>query len=143
MIKVEFKGDIGAVKGAAEALKKKPAEMSMEIAKAYKRRLRKNISQQLLPMAPLDRAYAAKKASKGLDPRILVATKEYLDSFQVVQEGTSASVSSGNVHAQALEFGNAQQPARPHWMPTMMEMEQPAILHPLIRRIIAKIFGDK
>ena len=97
-----------------------------------------NILQQLLPFTPLNPQYAAWKRREGLDPRILIANGDYVDSIKArkkVDGSIEVSVPEGK-HPQAgisyqilgavHEYGQVrwQQegkgiPARPHWRPSV------------------------
>lgn len=72
-----------------------------------------------LGLAPASMAWQQYEATHGLDPRTLISTGEYLDSFTVSRIG----MRTWKLHpegqedlAQALEYGTKGTVARPHWM---------------------------
>lgn len=87
------------------------------------------IESQRFRHAPLSPGYVEAKRRAGLDPRILIATHEYLDSIEVspltdgsgVRVGVGGRTHSGGIPmrqlARMLEFGTIRMPARPHWRP--------------------------
>lgn len=83
---------------------------------------------------PLSDRYLASKKRRGLDDRILIATKEYIQSIKprprkrdgrvttwVVGPGHHKTKHSSGVPMHQLgrwlEFGTSRMPARPHWRP--------------------------
>jgi len=93
-----------------------------------------NIERQNFTHTILSEKYLAQKKKKGLDERILIASKQYLDSFLVQRIQTSKDgviyvvTVKDEVHpdseltyrklARIHEFGTQKIPARPHWRPT-------------------------
>jgi hypothetical protein len=99
-------------------------------ANEFKDELVFRIASQAFNHQPLNPDYKAGKVAQGLDPRILIATREYLDSIQVTKligeygyrVGVPNRIHSGsNISlrdlARMLEFGTSRMPARPHWRP--------------------------
>lgn len=88
------------------------------------------IEHQRFHHAPLAPSTVEAKKKAGLDPRILIATHEYIDAIEVepLPDGSGYRIGVGNkVHsgsgvsmrdlARWLEFGTSKMPARPHWRP--------------------------
>lgn len=78
-----------------------------------------------LPLAPLTEKYEEYKERHGLDPRILIATSQYINSFDVRRVGTrtwelrpygSHGDISNEELGQLLEYGSSTMPPRPHWV---------------------------
>jgi len=114
-------------------------EMSLEsmeeISKDFAEEVRKVIVNQLYKWKPLTQRYLERKRRKGLDTRILIATKSYLNSIEAKPRKKKGKITSWSVvpghfnlkhkpsglkmHTLArwLEFGNKRIPARPHWRP--------------------------
>lgn len=66
--------------------------------------------------------------TRSLDPRILVDTKEYLQSFEVLQASDGVyQVACNAQKRQWSEFGTVNQPARKHWAPAVKKMRQTTI----------------
>lgn len=81
--------------------------------------LKQLIEGQGMGLAPLSASWADYKGKHGLDPRILIATGEYLDSFSVTRIGGRTwqlSPKGQEQLAEWLEYGTADMPARPHWI---------------------------
>jgi hypothetical protein len=91
-----------------------------------KEQLKFMIENQSLPLEPLSTKYQQYKSQHGLDPRILISTGEYIDSFTVTRVGNRTwilhpqGVSAKGVPMEQLgtmlEHGTADMPARPHWL---------------------------
>lgn len=132
------------------------------IAKEFAESVKKIIKKQLYKWKPLNERHLAKKKSMGLDERILIATKEYVESIKAIPKKilgvtTSWSVgpgAKGKVHkvtkgkekskrilmrtlSRWLEFGNKRMPARPHWRPAWSAFLRKKKL--TSRRIIKKV----
>lgn len=92
-------------------------------------------------MTPLAPSTVARKASLGLDPRVMIATGHYVDSIKVFKEdkhtyrvgfdpeakavdsqGIETEVSLNTV-ARAQEFGTERIPARPHWKAAFLRLK--------------------
>lgn len=70
-------------------------------------------------LTPLSANWSEYKARHGLDPRVLIATGEYLDSFTVSRVGERTWMLSPVGHEELagwLEYGTGDMPARPHWV---------------------------
>lgn len=109
------------------------AEFGEEKAKEFVDELKFKISAQLFNHIPLQRDYYLSKLRNGLDPRILIATGEYLDkiTYERVEDDTSGVVfrcgMAPGIHGSSglqlaalqrmLEEGTSRMPARPHWHP--------------------------
>lgn len=113
-------------------------EFGQEKADEFINGLRDKIERQVLNHVPLNPGYAAMKREQGLDPRILIATHQYLDSFVAERNDEAAAGTiefrcgvargihqpSGLTYAQLArkhEFGDGQVPPRPHWRPQAAE----------------------
>jgi hypothetical protein len=121
-------------------------EFSQDTRKALAERfielVRKGIQQQRYRHVPLSTGYLAWKRRMGLDERILIATGDYVRSFQVRREerkgpqGKQIVYTAGppdEIHppsglnyrtlARIHEFGTATIPARPHWGPAWRQLQ--------------------
>lgn len=100
--------------------------------------IRRRIEEQEFDHVPLDPEYKRSKERKGLDERILIATKDYLNGIttDVVMDGQRAEIQVGvedrehepsglPLHKLAAihEFGTSTIPARPVWRPMGIRME--------------------
>ena len=109
------------------------------IANLYKRAVQQRIYLQLqpknAPWPPLNEDYAEMKRRKRLDPRMLIATGEYVSKIyakKVDGETWQVTVPIG-IHGPSKlpyaairaihEFGAGRVPPRPHWQPTTTEFE--------------------
>lgn len=97
------------------------------------------IEQQTMGHAELSDSWAKYKGSHGLDPRTLIATGEYLESFTVSRIGNR----TWKLHpkgqeelAEWLEYGTNTMPARPHWYYVNDSIEA------LIRNALIREFKD-
>jgi len=106
-----------------------------EAAKEVATMVRSIIYRQAYKWKPLSKRYLAWKKRKGLDHRILIATKSYIQSIRAIprrrdEEVVSWGVGPGHhneIHkpsglrlhtlGRMLEFGTKKMPARPHWRP--------------------------
>lgn len=111
-------------------------EQGQQIADEFLEELRSRILRQTFGHTPLNTSYLISKIKHNLDPRILMATGEYLNSFTtervedtsgndvVYRCGVSAGTHSSGISYQLLarvhEYGSPRRriPARPHWRPT-------------------------
>ena len=100
---------------APKLIEAKEKEIREAAAKDVAEAVREAIEKQLFPMVPLTKQYASRKAAKGLDQRILMATKKYFDSIKAVGGAVAADESLYNI----LENGTKKQPPRPHWGPAI------------------------
>lgn len=88
---------------------------AMVLAEAFVTTVRKNIEGSKFPLAPLSVSWTAQKAKLGLDPRILIATGDYLRSMRAVNAGKGrAKVELDARKFLRLEYGTRTMPARPH-----------------------------
>lgn len=140
-----------ALRGSALELRR----WAEEFAQALKSVIRK----QLFDWKPLSPEYAKYKERKGLDPRILVATGDYVDAIGVHREETRTKgviyrvgFAPGAIHepsglpynrlAHIHEFGvftgTAEIPARPHWRPTIarFKLRIPRVKKGIVRRVL-------
>lgn len=88
--------------------------------------LKMMIEDQSIPMEKLSAKWEKYKVTHNFDPRILIMTGDYLDSFRVVRKGkrTWTLIPEGHEELAAwLEHGTADMPARPHWIYVRQEME--------------------
>lgn len=70
--------------------------------------------------APLTPKYAARKAREGLDPRILIATKEYIRKLKAVEVSEGKWEIQGDLDlAFLLENGTKRMRSRRHWGPAL------------------------
>jgi hypothetical protein len=111
-------------------------EILLEEEAAY---LKSAIQNQELDLAPLTPDYLAWKVLKGLDPRVLMATREYVDKIGVYEDKSGSryvGIPDEN-HTPAkeqgvaiplrdlakwLEFGTIRMVARPHYGPVHRRM---------------------
>ena len=108
-------------------------EFAEEKAQEFVDELKFKISSQLFNHIPLSRDYYLSKLKNRLDPRILIATGEYLEGIisERVEGDTSGIVfrcgMARGIHRSSglplttlqryLENGTSRMPARPHWHP--------------------------
>ncbi len=101
-----------------------------EMAREFADDLRAIIARQLVAWVPLSPKYRLYKSRMGLDPRILIATKRYVDSIQAIQQPDGSWIVGvpdeplrpGSRYtlkdlARWLEYGTPHMPPRPHWRP--------------------------
>lgn len=110
-------------------------EQGQQIAEEFLEELRSRILRQTFGHVPLNTSYLINKVKHNLDPRILIATGEYLNSFTServedtgqdvvyrcgVSPGNHSSGISFSLLARVHEYGSPSRriPARPHWRPT-------------------------
>lgn len=117
-----------------------PNQFCEEMANEFKDELQFRIASQSFGHRALNPAYRMGKVRARLDPRILIASGEYLNSFTVEDlssrehreihgiegqgfvVGVRSGIHSGSglpyrVLARVHEFGTSRVPARPHWRP--------------------------
>jgi hypothetical protein len=107
-------------------------EYGEQQAQAFVDELKFKITSQLFGHRPLSRDYYLFKLKNSLDPRILIATGDYLDGimFERVDDTSGVVFRCGmarRMHATSelplatlqrfLEDGTDRMPARPHWRP--------------------------
>jgi hypothetical protein len=111
-------------------------EFGQEKSQQFVDEIKFKIASQLFNHAPLSRAYYEGKLKAGQDPRILIQSSEYIDSFMYEElthetEGITFRVGVPNtLHSGSglpmkllqkfLEFGTSRMPARPHWRPQIV-----------------------
>lgn len=110
------------------------AKFSRQADKALKRiaeetaaSVRDKIAREAFEVVGLSPRYVLRKRRKGLDPRVLVATLDYMNSIGSKRIGKGAwGVTADVAKAVWAEYGSPKQkrPARPHWVPTLIEMEK-------------------
>lgn len=106
-------------------------KMLLRLARDLASRLRRNLRAQVFRWVPLSEKYKKYKLKHGLDPRMLIATGEYLNSI-VVRQKLDGSVEVGiknKIHTPSglplkklmriHEYGTQTIPARPWWRPTV------------------------
>ena len=111
----------------------KIAKKTVEVAKLV-------VESQNFRTGTLVPAYIARKVREGLDPRILIATKEYLNSFKAEKDAQGEwAVLCDLEKMKRLEFGTRGKPGRPHWEPTILAMNSAAPI--LFAREVLKGLG--
>ena len=111
------------VKRFAVAAKEYPRRASA-ISRAYAdeaaRMVRAMVLQQAITMAPLSARYLQRKARAGLDTRILVARKAYVQTIEarVVGMGEWGVVAHEKLY-NLLTYGTKTMPGRPHFQPVL------------------------
>jgi hypothetical protein len=111
-------------------------EFGEEKAQEFIDELKFKISSQLFNHHPLNYEYYLGKLKLRLDPRILIATGEYLNNMVVerIEDDTSGVTfrcgMAAGIHQSSglplttlqryLEDGTSRMPARPHWRPQSM-----------------------
>lgn len=136
-------------------LTKSSREILEEIGNLIEIRIKQNIENQSLNLPPLTKKYAEEKARKGLDPRILIATREYVENIKVLdikKEGNTlilfVGVPSGEKHhsglsfaelAYYIEYGTVKSPARPAFTLTWKELREE--INPIyIKKLAEELF---
>jgi hypothetical protein len=142
MIRVRIKDEVSGKLEYAQRRANPAAEhIARSFAREYVKRLKKNISEQVLSWEALSADWTDRKSREGLDPRTLIATQEYLDSIHYRSLGTSYEIGA-DARGEMLEFGTIHMPARPHWLPTLDEMDADDRLNKKFEDVIVKIlFG--
>lgn len=105
-------------------------------AKEIEEEAKRIIEEQAYAWQPLKDSYREKKIERGLDPRILIATRDYLDKgigswerngliFVGPKPGRHAPSGLTYQHlARIHEFGTDTIPARPLWRPLIATMKK-------------------
>lgn len=124
-----------------------------QIGHRLRSRIQRGIYNQILDWEPLSEQYAQWKEEQGFDPRVLIATQEYVGSIisspipfgitvrPIVGTHSMARVSYMTL-AEWLEYGTDKMPARPHWRPIILEFETnelPAIKQKIHAHLAQKI----
>lgn len=125
-----------------------------EIAQEFLDFLKESLENGMLDLSPLSEEYLRRKVDAGLDHRILISTREYIESFQVVRtpEGVFAGIPEGVQHssgvemaslARWLEEGTPNMPARPHIEPSweMFWSQARSRLRKRINEEVGKMWG--
>ena len=89
--------------------------------------VRDRIARESFEVVGLSAKYVLRKRRQGLDPRVLVATLDYMNSIGSKRIGKGVwGVTADVEKAVWAEYGSPKQkrPARPHWIPTLIEMEK-------------------
>lgn len=95
------------------------------MGEAFVANLKGAIEGQSIPMAPLSAKWLAEKSRKGLDTRILIAFRAYIESIVMTPTGKGrVEVSADSKMQRLLEYGTKTMPARPHWRPAMKGAEK-------------------
>lgn len=114
-----------------KVMEKVATKVVHDAAVDFKVRVVDSIESQTGNWAPLSPVWTKKKVYLNLDPRILVATGEYLRSFQVELGPLRGSVLSHQVLGRWIEYGTfgvpntkmeklpGRMPARPHLIPAL------------------------
>lgn len=116
--------------------------LERSVGKEIEIKLKDSVRKQLLTLEPLSPSYLQRKKAKGLDPRTLIATGEYINNLQVIElEETEDTLTlfigatdemhySGLTFAELsviIEYGTDTQPPRPHvaltWEKIQREVE--------------------
>lgn len=127
---------ISAARNFATAKEKLTREVAIEVGELAS----KGILDQQFTLAPLTKKYAAEKAKKGMDGRILVATGKYAMSFSPVKVGKNEwGLMAPMPLALWSEFGTKNQPARPHMRPAVEKV----IKSPELRDKFLSILFDR
>lgn len=97
------------------------------IAKSTAAIVKKVIEEQNFKRVPLTPGYIARKKRQGLDPRVLIATKQYLKSYRHYRVAPrNWAVTCDLQKMNRLEFGTGRMPKRPHWEPVIRAMNDAA-----------------
>lgn len=104
-------------------------------------RVKEAILSQSVPVVPLTVAWAVRKRAKGLDPRILVATMEYVSSFKKrkLGPGSYAVVAKEPIHSW-MNDGTKHIPARRVVGPVLTATRSRSS-EELARDVMRQIFG--
>lgn len=113
-----------------------------KLAEEVANEVRTGVENQSFQLVALTPKYAARKARERLDPRILIATKEYIRKIKAVKIKTGAYGIEGNLElARRLEYGTKTMKARPHWEPSIDKVFGNNGLSP--KEILDDILGNK
>ena len=111
-------------------------ETLVAFAESVAEDVKKTVEEQKLKWAPLSPEYLKHKKDKGLDERILIATRDYLDNgigvykkdnYVVVGPLPGKHKDSDLSYqdlAMFLEYGTENMPARPLWRPLRAEAKE-------------------
>lgn len=116
-----------ALTGLGPRIESEFDQAARRVAEEVAKRVKQRIRSQAYGHAPLSPKYRAWKIKKGLSPKILIATGQYVGSIRAWKEGRGswhAGVTPGARHSSGvdmqqlavwLEYGTSRMPARPHW----------------------------
>jgi len=118
-------------------------EASQKLSKMYAetgaKLLVDGIKGSAFTLAPLSPGWAAEKARKGLDSRILIAAKAYIGTIKAGRAGEWWSVQGDGRMAGLLEYGTKRMPPRPHIRPMMETLS--AKVFPDAKGVVDALFG--
>jgi len=139
-------------KGAQLEAKKKVSMLAEDIAQEAK----SIMEQQRYKWVPLSENYKAYKKRKGLDTRILIATRDYIDNgigtykkkdYVFVGPLPGRHKKSKLTYVQLsryLEYGTTTMPARPLWRPLKsVVIRKSKILRAVYMKAMRKAFKDQ
>jgi len=130
-----------------------------DLAKETVKDIRTRIRQQMYNHVPLNPIYKREKIKQGYDRRILIRTSFYVKHIQVLRlkfpRGIGFRVGVQNLThpatginleelARRLEYGDGKMPARPHFRPTLMNIQANIIMYRnhLVRQINTHIAAE-
>lgn len=122
--------ELGVLKGRLRGLPAAVQPIAMvsaaRSADQLARMVREAILTQSVRMKALTPDWKAEKKRRGLDPRKLVATQEYVNSIQVFPVRGGYAVGTDWEFVLVHEYGApaANIPARPHWRPTVNKWQK-------------------
>jgi len=122
--------ELGVLKGRLQGLPAAVQPIAMvgaaRSANQLARMVREAILTQSVRMKALTPDWKAEKKRRGLDPRKLVATQEYVNSIQVFPVRGGYAVGTDWEFVLVHEYGApaANIPARPHWRPTVNKWQK-------------------
>lgn len=140
-----------------EEIYKEARDKIRALAQEFLETLKQHIEDQLLTWQPLNEAYKQKKIREKLDPRILIATGEYVSSIfieETLKQGILiiSIMLPNKKHAKTginlrflsrvLEYGSISRniPERPHWRPVAeMFIEEKQDFQKTINEIVSNV----
>jgi hypothetical protein len=127
---------------ATDVRYRKNADAAVEkIADETVRLVKEVVESQNFNAVPLSPTYALRKRKQGLDPRVLIATKNYLRSFGTKKLGEmNWGVECDVLLAKRLEFGTSRMKPRMHWTPVMLAMHDAAPIM-FAQEVFKDLFG--
>jgi hypothetical protein len=111
-------------------------KMLLRMGRDLASRLRASLRAQAFNWVPLSEKYKKYKAKHGLDPRMLIATGDYINAITVIQraDGTVEVGLRDQIHLPSglpvktlmriHEYGTSTIPARPWWRPTVSKFRK-------------------
>jgi hypothetical protein len=116
----ESKKTLLRVRGASNKYQRTADLLSETFAKSVLRNVKLGIQMQTFGHHPLSTRWKEEKARLGLDPRILIATRDYIRFLRVKKLRSGQVAITGDLElAKKLEYGTKTMKARPHWTPTI------------------------